>query len=88
MNYIISEYIGLLKKQNSLLASKKENNAFDDFAIKTCKEDGMIVGHLPSGFSLTLKFILDSRARILSVFTSTHYRKLPSFKERWKFLAK
>ena len=88
MNYIISEYIGLLKKQNSLLASKKENNAFYDFAIIACKENGMIVGHLPSGFSLTLKFILDSRARILSVFTSTHYRKLPSFKERWKFLAK
>ena len=61
------------EKAEDLIYLHRENNAFDLFAIKTCKEDGIIVGHLPHG--LTLKVHL--RQRILAVFTSTHYRKSP-----------
>ena len=58
------------EKAEKLICLDEENNAFDVFAIKTCKEDGMIVSHLPHELSRTLKFILYRVARILIVLTS------------------
>ena len=67
MDFIISEDIGLLKKQKKLICFHEKNNTFDVFAIKACKEDGMIVDHLPRELSRTLKFILDRGERTLVV---------------------
>lgn len=63
--------------EEKLTCSHEDNNAFDIFAIKTCKEDGTIVGHLPRELSRTLKFLLARGARISAVLTSTHYRRSP-----------
>ena len=60
--------------EKRLVCFYEENNAFDDFAIKSCK-DVTIVAHLPRELSRTLKFILDRRARISAVLASTHYRR-------------
>ena len=65
------------EKAEKLICIYEENNAFDVLAIKTCKEDGKIVGHLPRELSQTIKLILDRGARILAVLESTHYRKSP-----------
>ena len=65
------------EKAEKLICLHEENNAFDVFTIKTCKEDRMILGHLPHELSRTLKFILDRGARILAILTSTHYIKSP-----------
>lgn len=74
---IISEKNWSPEKEEKVNCLHEENNAFDYFSIKTCQEDGTIVGHLPRGLSRTLKFILDRGARILAALTSTHYRKSP-----------
>ena len=58
------------EKAEKLICLREENNAFDVLAIKTCKEYGMIVGHLPHELSRTLKFMLYRGARILTVLTS------------------
>ena len=58
------------EKAEKLICLREENNAFDVLAIKTCKEYGMIVGHLPHELSQTRKFILSRGARILTVLTS------------------
>ena len=63
------------EKAKKLICIYEENNAFDVLAIKTCKEDGKIIGHLPC--ELSIKLILDRGARILAVLESTHYRKSP-----------
>lgn len=65
------------KKEEHLVCSHEEDNAFDIFAIKTCKADGTIVGHLPRELSRTLKFLLIRGARIFADLTSTHYRRSP-----------
>ena len=58
----------------------RRKQLLDVFDIKTCKEDGMIVGHLSCELSQTLKFILDWAVRNLVVLTSTYYRKSPLVK--------
>ena len=65
------------EKAKKLICIYEENNAFDVLAIKTCKEDGKIVSHLPRELSRTIKLILERGARILAVLESTHYRKSP-----------
>ena len=72
------------EKAEDLIYLHRENNAFDLFAIKTCKEDGIIVGHLPHG--LTLKFILDRGFWLFSHRLTTENPHW--FKAGWKFLAK
>ena len=65
------------KIEENLICSHKRNNTFDKSAIKTCKEDGEIVSHLPNELSCTLKFLLDRGAKISAVLISTHYRRSP-----------
>ena len=65
------------KIKENLICSHERNNAFDKSAIKTCKEDGEIVSHLPNELSCTLKFLLDRGAKISAVLMSTHYRRSP-----------
>ena len=77
MDSIIISSIGPPQIEEYLVCSHEENNAFDIFAIKTCKEDRTIVGHLPRELSRTLKFLLARDARIFAVLTSTHYRRSP-----------
>ena len=55
----------------------KKENAFDVFTIKTCKEDGAIVGHIPRELSKVIKFLLDRGAKMSAVLTSVHYRRSP-----------
>ena len=63
---------------NENLQCKHEvGNAFDIYAIKTCKDDGTIVGHLPRELSRVLKFLLDRGAMISAELVSVHYRKSP-----------
>lgn len=74
--------------EERLLWFLEKNNAFVAFAIKSCKEDGTIVGHLPHVLPRTLKFILDRGASISAVFTFTHYRRLPLIKGSVEILCK
>ena len=53
-------------------AHKKENS-YDYFAIKTCQNDGKIVGHLPMEISRPTKYLIDQGARITATLTSTSY---------------
>ena len=63
---------------NENLQCKHEvGNAFDIYAIKTCKDDGTIIGHLPRELSRVLKFLLDRGAMISAELVSVHYRKSP-----------
>ena len=52
-------------------------NVFDVFAIKTCKPDGTIVGHLPREISRATKFLLDRGATISANLILTDYRRSP-----------
>ena len=52
-------------------------NVFDVFAIKTCKPDGTVVGHLPREISRAIKFLLDRVVHISAILTSTDYRRSP-----------
>lgn len=64
-------------EEEHLVCSHEENNAFDIFAIKICKTDGSIVGHLPRELSRTLNFLLIRDARIFVDLTSVNYRRSP-----------
>jgi len=69
---ITTEGIGIpLKKSNSSVLMKNQ------FAIKTCKLNGSIVGHLPRELSRTLNFLLIRDARIFADLKSTNYRRSP-----------
>ena len=57
-------------------------NPFDRFAIKTVKENGEIVGHLPREISRVTKFCLDRGATMYSELSSNHYRRSPLV-QRW-----
>ena len=57
--------------------SHEKENPYDYFAIKTCKKDGMIVGHLPMEISHPTKCLLDRGARITATLTSTSYYASP-----------
>ena len=52
-------------------------NTFDMFAIKTCKSNGQIVGHLPREISRVTKFLLDRGAVVQATLSTTHYRRSP-----------
>ena len=52
-------------------------NTFDMFAIKTCKSNGQIVGHLPREISRVTKFLLDRGAVVQATLFTTHYRRSP-----------
>ena len=47
------------------------------FAIKTCKSNGQIVGHLPREISRVTKFLLDRGAVVQATLSTTHYRRSP-----------
>ena len=60
-----------------LQCSHELENAFDLFAIKTCKQEGQIVGHLPMEIARVTKFLLDRGAVIIATFNTTNYRRSP-----------
>ena len=47
------------------------------FAIKTCKSNGQIVGHLPREIPRVTKFLLDRDAVVQAILSTTHYRRSP-----------
>ena len=47
------------------------------FAIKKCKSNGQIVGHLPREISKVTKFLLDRGAVVQATLSTTHYKRLP-----------
>ena len=47
------------------------------FAIKTCKSNGQIVGHLPREIPRVTKFLLDRGAVVQATLSTTHYRRSP-----------
>ena len=55
----------------------EETNPYDIFAIKTCQENGRIVGHLPMEISRITKYLLDRGARIDAKLSETNYRRSP-----------
>ena len=55
----------------------EKENPYNYFAIKTCKVDGRIVGHLPMEISRPTKYLLDRGARITATLTSTSYYASP-----------
>ena len=57
--------------------SHELENAFDLFAIKTCKPEGKIVGHLPMEIARVTKFLLDRGAVIIATLNTTNYRRSP-----------
>ena len=63
--------------EEELFCSHEEENAFDVFAIKITDESGVIRGHLPREISRVTKFLLDRGAKMTTVLTSEHYRRLP-----------
>ena len=65
------------EKEEQLDCSHDFGNVFDVFAIKTCKPDGTVVGHLPREISRATKFLLDRGAQISAILTSTDYRRSP-----------
>ena len=58
------------EKEEELDFSHDFGNVFDVFAIKTCKPDGTVVGHLPREISRAIKFLLDGVAQISTILTS------------------
>ena len=54
----------------------KENNPFDLFAMKICK-DTNIVGHLPIEISKASKYVMARGASFTVLLTSTNYRQSP-----------
>ena len=49
----------LSEAKQTLNCFHEEGNTFDRFAIKVCKKDNEIVGHLPMEISRVTKFLLD-----------------------------
>lgn len=68
-------------KEKELLSCHFENgNNYDMFAIKTCDEEGRMVGHLPREVSRITKFIIDRGAKVTVELLGTHYRRSPLVK--------
>ena len=74
-DYHYSSSIWFPGKEEQLDFSHDFGNVFDVFAIKTCKPDGTVVGHLPREIWRTTKFLLDGVAQISAILTSTNYRR-------------
>ena len=64
-----------------LQCSHELENAFDLFAIKTCKPEGQIVGHLPMEIARVTKFLLDRGEVIIATLNTTNYRRSPLVQE-------
>ena len=47
------------------------------FAIKKCKSNGQIVGHLPREVSRVTKFLLYRGAVVQATLSTKHYRRSP-----------
>ena len=60
-----------------LQCSHELENDFDLFAIKTCKPEGQIVGHLPMEISRVTKFLLGRGPVIIAPLNTTNYRRSP-----------
>ena len=60
-----------------LQCSHELEDTFDLFAIKTCKPEGQIVGHLPMEIARVTKFLLDRGAVIIATLNTTNYRRSP-----------
>ena len=52
-------------------------NTFDMFAVKTCKSNGQIVGHLPREILRVTKFLLDRGAVVHATLSTKHSRRSP-----------
>ena len=61
------------EKEEQLDCSHDFGNVFDVFAIKTCKPDGTVVGHLPREISRATKFLLDTNNRLPKVSVSPRW---------------
>ena len=57
--------------------SHELENASDLFAIKTCKPERQIVGHLPMEIARVTKFLLDRGTVIIATLNTTNYRRSP-----------
>ena len=60
-----------------LLCLHESGNLFERFAIKTVKEDGETVGHLPREVSRVTKYFLDRGITMHCELSSMHYRRSP-----------
>ena len=56
-----------LEKEEQLVFSHDFGNAFDIFAIKTCKPNGTVVGHLPREILRSTKFLFDRGVQISAI---------------------
>ena len=65
------------QENEKLICLHEPGNAFDRFAIKTVKENGEIVGHLPKEISRITKYYLDRGASMYCRLSSQHYRRSP-----------
>ena len=65
------------EKGEQLDCSHDFSDVFDVFAIKPCKPNGAVVGHLPGEISRATKFLLDPRVQISAILTPTVYRRSP-----------
>ena len=65
------------QEKEKLLCLYESGNAFDRFAIKTVKENGETVGHLPREISRVTKYFLDRGITMHCELSSQHYRRSP-----------
>ena len=65
------------QENEKLICLHKPGNAFDRFAIKTVKENGEIIRHLPKEISRITKYYLDRGASMYCRLSSQHYRRSP-----------
>ena len=65
------------EKEEQLDCSHDFGNVFYAFAIKTCKPDGTVFGHLPRDISRATKFLLDRGAQMSAILTSTDNLRSP-----------
>ena len=63
-------------------------NTFDMVAIKTCKLNSQIVGHLPKEISRVTKFLFDRGAVVQATLFTTHYRRSPLVQAGLKIVCK
>ena len=65
------------QENKKLLCLHESENLFDRFAIKTVKENGETVGHLPREISRVTKYVLDRGITKHCKVSSKHYRLSP-----------
>ena len=64
-------------ENEKLFCTYESKNVFDRFAIKTTKENGDIVGHLPKEISRVTKYYLDRGATMHCQLSTTRYNRSP-----------